>query len=90
MGSCPFSSIHGPLTKLFKVLRGYFQLLPCTFNGSGEKVNEFNTVSRDSPYSGHRESVGAWGFVRHADEVTAVKESVAAPLRLRLVIAVLW
>lgn len=52
-GPAPFSSVRSPLTKPFKVLWGYFQLLPCTFNGSGKKVNEFNTVSHDSPYSGH-------------------------------------
>ncbi|TNN45529.1 hypothetical protein EYF80_044281 [Liparis tanakae] len=45
-----------------KVLTGYFQSLPCVFNGSGEKVNEFNTVSHDSPYSGHKEQGGAEGL----------------------------
>lgn len=54
-GPAPFSSVRGPLTKQSKVLRGYFQSLPCAFNGSGEKVNEFSTVSHDSLYSGRIE-----------------------------------
>lgn len=82
-GLAPFSSVRGPLTKQSKVLRDYFQSLPCAFNGSGEKVNEFSTVSHDSPYSGHIERWRCTGLHQHADEDAAVEESVTAPWRWR-------
>ena len=80
----PFSCVHGPFTKLFKVLRGYFQSLPCTFSGSGEKVNEFNTVSHDSPYSGHSERWRCTGLQQHADEGAASRGECRCPLKVEI------
>lgn len=82
MRSCPrFFSNCSPVTKQFTVLRAYFQWLPLALSGSGEKVNEFNTVSHDSPYSGRSERRS--GPQQHVDEGTAVEENVAAPRRGR-------
>lgn len=74
-GPAPFP----PPTKELKVLRGDFQSLPLALIGSGEKVNEFSTVSPDSPYSGHRERWRSTGPQQHADQGAAAEESSAAP-----------
>lgn len=78
-GPAPCLAVRSPLTKQFKVLRGYFQWLPCALSGSGEKVNEFSTVSHDSRRSGHGE--GHSGPPPHADEGMAQRGECHCPLK---------